>query len=80
MKNKKLNLDKLKVNSFVTESNDEINKTIKGGIGSDTLYDTACQNSFGGPNTLCDTNKTGCEVGQTTRCISVPAILCTQSF
>ncbi len=75
---KKLNLKELKVKSFVTDLDDKLGQTVKG--GSDTLYDTACQNSFGGPNTLCNTDKTLCEVGQTTRCVSVPDYLCGNSF
>jgi len=74
----KLNLKKLKVQSFVTNMDKDLSETVKG--GSDTLYDTACQNSFGGPNTLCNTDKTLCEVGQTTRCISIPANLCGVSW
>ena len=75
---KKFNLGKLKVQSFVTNLERDLSQTVKG--GSDTLYDPACQNSFGGPNSLCGTDKTLCEVGETTRCISEPAIQCGNSW
>lgn len=75
---KRLNLRKLEVQSFITNLNNDLSETVKG--GSDTLYDIACQNSFGGPNTLCNTDKTLCEVGETTRCISQPANQCGVSW
>ncbi len=59
----------LKVKSFVISPTEEIN-TLKGGA---VTVDIACQYSFGGPNTYCDTNKPLCEAGQTTRCVSTPA-------
>ena len=60
MKKEKLSLSKLKINSFVTEV--PANNKVKGGTGATNPQDTACLNSFGGPNSTCDTNKTLCPV------------------
>jgi len=82
MKNKKLNLDKLKVSSFVTAQGNKEEETIKGGKPIITTPDTypncsfidACPSGLGTCGVQCQTQKpTGC-ASSPIICFTVPSI------